>query len=71
MTDSPLKELRKRKGLSQSNVAVAIGMTITGYCNLENGKSKLLDSKFRNVMKLADVLGDEVYQIARDEEEKK
>lgn len=59
-----LKELREEKGLSQEQLAREIGVSFVCYHRLENGKSNLLDAKYRTISGLARVLGKEVFDIA-------
>jgi transcriptional regulator with XRE-family HTH domain len=49
-----LKELRTKKGLTQMQVAVAVGVTITAYINWEKGGC---NPSPENLQKLKEVLG--------------
>ena len=59
-----IQELRKAKGLTQNDVSKIIGITVTGYCKIERGISRLSESKYRTVKQLASILGDQIYEIA-------
>ncbi|MFS1513603.1 helix-turn-helix domain-containing protein [Chengkuizengella sp. SCS-71B] len=50
-----IKELRKKRGLSQDDLAEHLGMTRANVSNYERDKNKYLPSS--SLMKIADVLG--------------
>ena len=50
-----LKEKRERKGLSQTAVALAVGVSRNAYCQWEYGVSKPNEE---NLKKLEELLGD-------------
>lgn len=49
-----LFEARKKKGMTQQEVAKAAKISHTAYCNIENGKR---DPSVRTAKKIAKVLG--------------
>lgn len=48
-----LKELRKKKGLKQQEIAELLGVKRNTYSDWENGKT---EPSFENLIKLADLL---------------
>ena len=62
-----LKDLRAANGFTQAKLANIVGLTVTGYSNLETGRTKLTDSKYALILRLADELGDSLYEIAKRE----
>ena len=53
-----LKQLRKEKGLSQKNVADAIGVTLSAYSNYEQGIREPSYSILINICKFFGVTSD-------------
>ena len=53
-----LKELRKEKGVSQKEVAKAIGVTISAYSNYEQGLREPSNQILINLCKYYDVTAD-------------
>lgn len=49
-----IRELRKRKRMTQTQVASAAGISRQTYCSFETGQS---DLKSENLMKIFEVLG--------------
>lgn len=64
-----IKELRKQKKLTQTETAYNIGISFVAYCNLESGRTRISESKYKTVMRMADLLGPEIYDIAREDAE--
>lgn len=67
MSEITLKELRQASGRTQREVAEKAGITVPAYANLETGRSRLSDSKYKTVLSLAQILGNEIYEIAKNE----
>lgn len=55
-----IKEIREAKHLTQQQVANVAGITSTAYARIERGEAVLTDCKYSTVMKLVDVLGNEI-----------
>ena len=53
-----LKQLRKEKGVSQKDVAKAIGVTISAYSNYEQGLREPSNQILINICKYYDVTAD-------------
>ncbi|NCT10115.1 MAG: helix-turn-helix transcriptional regulator [Flavobacteriia bacterium] len=58
-----LKEIRKRKGITQRQIAQKMAMEQTTYSKKENGKSPITDEEY---IKLADILETSIEEIKRD-----
>ncbi len=63
-----IKELRLEHGLSQSEVAKALGMSVTAYRNLENGKTILKTPRFIALANLFNVPIDYVAELTDQKE---
>jgi transcriptional regulator with XRE-family HTH domain len=55
-----IREYRDRKGLSQENVAEMLGMSLTGYANIEQNKSKVNMARLKQI---AEALGTNELEI--------
>ncbi len=55
-----IKEIREAKHLTQQQVANAVGITSTAFARIERGEARIEDCKYSTVMKLIDVLGNEI-----------
>ncbi|WP_311516257.1 helix-turn-helix transcriptional regulator [uncultured Anaerococcus sp.] len=63
MLNENIKRLRKEKGLTQKDLAVKVGVSITFISQIENGISKPSDE---NLKKIADVLGVTVNELEKE-----
>lgn len=61
-----LKELRKEKGLRQEHIAVALDISMSAYCNYEQGKREPTASVLWRMADYYDVTVD--YLLGRSEE---
>lgn len=50
-----LKQIRKSRGLTQAQVAARIGLDLTNYNKLENGKTELTYTRMRQLAKILDI----------------
>lgn len=55
-----IRKLRELKGLSQENMADALGMSVTGYGNIERNES---DIKIEKLQEVSEVLGVNIEDI--------
>lgn len=60
-----LKELRKEKGLRQEHIAVALDISMSAYCNYEQGKREPTASVIVRMADYYDVSAD--YLLGRSE----
>lgn len=52
---SNLKKARKERRLTQDEMAEKLGMTRQAYCNMENGKTELVNKKMYKIAEMFDV----------------
>lgn len=55
MTMLRLKQIRKERGLTQAQVAALLGLDLTNYNKLENGKTELTFTRMRQLAKILHV----------------
>ena len=72
-----IRELRIRKGLSQENMADELGMSVSNYSYIEQGKVSINTKKLREIANVLDSdileilsLGEENVFIIRDNKDK-
>lgn len=58
-----LAEARKKKGMTQSEVAEAIGVSVSHYCHLEQGTKSVFKMSGPLRKALKDLLGFEAYGV--------
>lgn len=63
MLKDRLKEVRKKAGMTQSQVATALGVTVSTYCGYETGKRQPDAMKIRQLAAVLGVSGDYLLEI--------
>lgn len=71
MLKDRLKEVRKKAGMTQKQVANALGVTESTYCGYETGKRQPDAMKIRQLASVLGVSGDYLLDIDISESEKK
>ena len=71
MLKDQIKELRKIKGLSQTQMATLLNMSRTGYASWEQGLAEPSSSDLRKLCVIFDVTADELLEIETPEERRK
>ncbi|MDQ1160442.1 transcriptional regulator with XRE-family HTH domain [Chryseobacterium sp. SORGH_AS 447] len=60
MIQGRLRNLRKKKGISQKEIARILSIDISSYCRKENGKSKIHDDEWEKLATILNVSADEI-----------
>lgn len=55
-----IKKTRRASGLSQSDMAEKLGMSRTAYNNLEQGETKIINSKIRQIAEILNTTSEEL-----------
>lgn len=61
MVNNKLKGLRAEKGYNQTQVAEYIGISITSYCNKENGKEEFTYPEIAKLIELFKVTFEDIF----------
>ena len=62
MEKSKLIEMRKTKGLSQSEISDKLCMDVSNYCRRENGQVKIMLHEWKKLAEILDTPMEEIYE---------